>query len=114
MMDLITKFLENKKPVLFLVLAGVTTISVLIYWFISDPEIDRKNLNKGFAGKVTYISYDIKQFPTVTIGDSSYYIGSGYNTDHQIEEGDSLEKKRGSSSYKLIKYKSHKIVEFTK
>jgi len=106
--------MKDKKPILFFILCGVTCILVLTYWFIGDREINRKNLNIDFAGKVERIEYDIKEFPTIKVGDSSYYIGAGYNTDHQIEAGDSIIKRKGSNIYKLIKHRSHKIIEFRK
>jgi len=71
-------------------------------------------LIKSFSGTVERVDYDIKEFPTITIGDSSYYIGAGYNTNHQIEVGDSVIKKRGSDIYKLIKRGSHMVIEFRK
>ena len=77
-------------------------------------EETRKNFNIDFTGRVDKVQYDIKQFPTITLGGKVYYIGSGYNTDHQIEIGDSLIKRKGSDVYLLIKQKTHKTIEFTK
>jgi len=81
---------------------------------IGNRKRSLENINRDFAGQVKRVEYDIKQFPTITIGDSNYYIGAGYNTDHQIEEGDSVVKRRGSEVYKLIKFKTNKIIEFNK
>lgn len=88
--------------------------SVVTYWVLDDRRADRINLNKEFAGSITHVEYDEKDFPTIAIGDSSYYIGEGYYADHQIEVGDSIVKKRGSEVYKLIKHGSKKIIEFNK
>jgi hypothetical protein len=105
---------NKKKAVLFWIVAFIMGMLTLAYWFIGDREIDRKNLNTAFAGKVKRIEYDIKQYPAITVGDSTYYIGSGYDTDHQIEIGDSIIKRKGADFYILIKYKTHKIIKFTK
>ncbi|OCX54697.1 hypothetical protein BEL04_10760 [Mucilaginibacter sp. PPCGB 2223] len=106
--------INDKKTVLFFISFIIICILTLAYWFIGDREIDRKNLNINFAGKVESIWYDIKQFPTITVNDSTYYIGSGYDTDHQIDIGDSVIKRKGSDIYILIKHKTHKIIKFTR
>ena len=103
--------MNNKKKVLFIIVYGITCILVLAYWFLSGREIDRKNLNTDFTGKVERIEYDIKQFPTVTVNDSTYYIG--YDTDNQIDIGDSIIKKKGADFYTLIKHKTHRIIKLS-
>jgi hypothetical protein len=89
--------LNKKHVIIFLIACFLIFNLVVTYWISSDREADRENLNIRFAGSVKHIEYDIKQSPTITIGDSSYYIGSGYNTDHQIEVGDSMIKKVGQT-----------------
>lgn len=106
--------MNNNKSALIWSFFAVLCVLTLANWFISAREIDRKNLDLAFAGKVKGIEYDIKQYPTITIGDSTYYIGSGYNTDHQIKIGDSVVKRKGSDIYILIKSKTHQIIKFTK
>jgi len=104
--------LSIKETVFIIIGVIVVFSSVFTYWIISDQRATQRVLNKNFAGSVKNIYYDLKQFPTVTIGDSDYYIGAGYHTNHQIEVGDSIIKKRGSAIYTLIKHKTHKTIEF--
>jgi hypothetical protein len=88
-------YLTDKRILLAVIIGGIILFgSVLTYWKRDDRKATLKNLNTEFAGSITSIEYDLKQAPTIKIGDSSYYIGSGYNTDHQIEVGDSMIKKR--------------------
>lgn len=98
---------------LIVLVAGFFLFGSAITYVIQQEKIASKNnLDLEFAGKVTYIYYDVKQFPTITIDSNDYYIGAGYHTDHQIEVGDSVIKRRSSGIYKLIKRKSGRIVEF--
>jgi len=104
---------SNKKIIITVIIAWVIIGgATIIYWFLNDQKLDKENLNIEFAGSVERIEYDIKQYPTITINNKSYYIGAGYHTEHQIEVGDSVIKKRGSDIYKLIKQRSNKIIEF--
>jgi hypothetical protein len=108
-------YLKDKRIIVIIIIGVIIVFgSVMIYWLQADRKADRENLNEEFAGIVDHVSYDIKQFPTIEISDSSYYIGSGYDTDHQIAKGDSLIKKRGSEKYKLIKHGSNKVIFITK
>ena len=105
----------NKRIAMAAIIAFIVVCCFMVaQWVIGDREGTRKNLNIEFAGRVERIEYNIKQFPTITVGDSTYHIGSGYDTDHQIEIGDSVIKRKGSEVYKLIKQKTYKIIEFTK
>ena len=105
----------NKKQLIAFLICSVLIFSLVIsYWIIDDRKKNLENRNRNFSGIVERVEYDIKHFPTIIIGDSTYYIGSGYNTGDQIEVGDSLIKKRGSEVYRLIKCKTHKVVDFTK
>jgi hypothetical protein len=104
---------KNKKlflAALFacIILCGLT----MAYWLWEAGEDAKESLDVEFAGPVERVDYDIKQFPTIMIANKSYYIGSGYNTDHQIEVGDSVIKKKGAYVYKLIKHGSNKTIEF--
>jgi hypothetical protein len=108
-------YLNDKRILLAVIIGGIIFFgSVLTYWEREARKATIGNLNTEFTGSITSIEYDIKQYPTVTVGDSSYYIGSGYNTDHQIELGDSMIKNRGSEVYKLIKHGSKKIIACTR
>ena len=98
----------------FIIFIGVCMAVLIRLDNLKQHELDIKNKNREFAGKVKQIEYDIKQFPAITIGDSTYYIGSGYDTDHQIEIGDSAIKRKGSDVYILIKSKTHQIIKFSK
>lgn len=106
--------MKKSHLIVFLIACAIIFGAILNYWRLDDRSADRKNLDVEFAGIIRYISYDLKQFPTITIQDKNYYIGGGYHTNHQIEVGDSIVKQRGSDVYKLIKYKSNKIIEFRK
>lgn len=101
---------ENKRRVVFLIFAMIMCILTLAYWFNCDRKANQQNFNIGFAGKVKRVEYDIKQYPIIIVDDSTYFIGSGYNTNHQIEIGDSLIKEKGSEVYTLIKRKNHEIL----
>lgn len=99
---------ENQKIThkqIILIFIGFFIIAA--YLFIDgmkrNKRIDNKTFYLKFEGRVKSINYDVKGFPTITIGDSSYYIGGGYYTGHQIAVGDSMIKERGSFTYKLIK-----------
>jgi len=102
---------KDKKGILFFGIFITIGIITLIYWSISDREIDLKNRNLNFSGKVKKVEYDIKQLPIITVNDSTYCICNAYNTDHQIEIGDSIVKRKGSDFYILIKRNTHKIIE---
>ncbi|WCT11663.1 hypothetical protein [Mucilaginibacter jinjuensis] len=106
--------LKKKETIAFIILIIVAISFFEFYGIKEDHEADRKNINLEFAGRVERIEYNIKQFPTVTVGDSAYHIGSGYNTDHQIGIGDSIIKRKGSEVYTLIKYNTNKVIEFRK
>lgn len=93
----------TKNIIWIVLIAGLLFGGTLYYWFKCDQEIDKKILKLEFSGKVTEVRYDVKQFPFVTVNGREYYIGSGYDTDHQIAVGDSLIKKQDSFRYKLIK-----------
>jgi len=108
------KKFSKRQSILILSLYAIVFIGV-IFWWVSDAiRADKENLNVEFTGKIDRVEYDIKQFPFIMICDSSYYIGAGYDTDHQIEAGDSIIKRKGSDIYKLIKCRTHKIIEFRK
>lgn len=106
------KIQNTKNIIAFLIICPIVFSLVAAYWVIGDIKGARENLNINFAGKVERIQYDIKQFPTIAVNGSTYYIG--YNTDNQIEVGDSLIKRKGSDVYILIKEKTHKTIKFTK
>lgn len=107
------EFPQNKKHIILIALAcAVLFGSTIVYWLWDSREHDRQYLDIEFAGPIERVDYDIKQFPTIAIGDKTYYIGAGYSTDHQIEVGDSIIKKKGSYVYTLIKHRSNKIVQF--
>ena len=71
--------MNDREINLFWILFIIICILTLAYWFTGDRKLDRENLNIDFAGKVKRIEYDIKQYPTIIVGDSTYYIGSGYD-----------------------------------
>ncbi|MGY3214527.1 hypothetical protein [Mucilaginibacter sp. HD30] len=103
----------NKKyAILVFIVFVIVCILMLVDTIIRVREGARKYLNMDFAGTVDRVEYDIKQFPTITLKGKIYYIGSGYNTDHQIEIGDSLIKKKGSMVYKLIKHNTGSVILF--
>lgn len=105
----------NKKYAMVAVIIFIIVCIVMVLdTIIRKREGDRNNLNIDFAGRVERVEYDIKEFPTVTLRGGTYYIGSGYNTNNQIEVGDSLTKRKGSDVYILIKHNSHKTIKLTK
>jgi hypothetical protein len=106
--------ITKKQFIIFLIVCFILTVAFIIDTILRIQEGDRRNLNTEFKGRVTKIEYDIKQSPTITVNNSSYYIGSGYDTDHKIEVGDSIIKMKGSTIYKLIKHQSGLVVEFNK
>ncbi|XHR97246.1 hypothetical protein ACFJIV_11680 [Mucilaginibacter sp. UC70_90] len=104
-----------KQNLLVIIFIGTLIIGITVaYWVMEDRRIDKKILNTEFSGPVQSVSYDAKQFPTITIRNFEYYIGAGYETNHQIEVGDSIIKKRGSFTYKLIKRTGKKEIEFNR
>lgn len=70
-------------------------------------------LDMEFSGTVLDIDYDIKNYPTVNVDGVSFYIGSYYFFDNQIEKGDSLIKKRNQYVFELVKKKSGKRLCFS-
>jgi len=93
---------------------AVIVICVITWWVSNTIKANKENLNVDVNGKIQYVDYDIKGFPTLIIHNRKVYIGSGYNVNHEIQLGDSLIKKKGSTVYKLVKYNSGEVVEFTK
>jgi len=103
----------NKKIIVaFFIACIIAGCLIMSYWLHDAREHDKENLNIEFAGSIERVEYDLEQYPTITIGNMNYYIGAGYHTDHQIEVGDSIIKKRGSDVYKLMKRRSNKAIEF--
>jgi hypothetical protein len=81
--------------------------------FYLDLKSKRKNYNYFFKGKVENIYYDIKGIPSVTINQKSYYLSYiDWKFDHQIEKGDSLEKKASSFTIKLTKSDTGNVILF--
>lgn len=81
-------------------------VFVTIIGIVNRKENDNRYLNMEFNGIVEFVTYDIKEMPTVTIKDHDYFIGAFYNFNKNIEVGDSLIKKRGQYYFKLIKKSS--------
>jgi hypothetical protein len=112
---MIENYKINKKAVIVVVIFYVTVIILdSIYQAKIESEQNRKNLNLDFSGRVERIDYDIKQLPTIALKGGYYYIGAGYYTDHRIQVGDSMIKRRGTNVYTLIKQGSHKVIKFRK
>ena len=114
---MINETTKNRLPLPILVIGVIVCCFLVIFFIITtiqkNKSGDYATLNSNFSGRVTSIYYDIKQFPTVVVGDSAYYIGAGYDTDHQISVGDSIFKKNGSNTYKVIK-PNGKVIFFNK
>ena len=107
------KYQINTKYIILIIVALIIVFTLVItYWVLDDQRAVRTNLNAEFSGTIDNVSYDLKDYPTIIINGKSYYIGGCYDTEHQIEVGDSIIKKKGSEVYKLIKHKSNNVIEF--
>lgn len=69
---------------------------------------------KGYEmkGVVDRITYDVKGLPYVDVNGTQYYLGGPWNFEHKIEEGDSIIKRKGDMSIKLIKKNTGEIIQF--
>lgn len=73
----------------------------------------KTNLNYYFKGKIENVSYDEKGYPDVIIDKTSYYLCYvNWDFGHQIQKGDSLEKRVGSFTIKLTKLNSGHVIIF--
>ncbi|WPV01707.1 hypothetical protein SNE26_07980 [Mucilaginibacter sp. cycad4] len=79
-----TKFINYNYVASFII------SSAAFYLVGENKQVDKEIINIEFSGYVQRVDYDIKQFPTIEVRDSSYYIGAGYNTDHQMDVGTQL------------------------
>jgi len=71
-----------------------------------------KNLNYNFTGVVHSVTYDEKGTPIIIINNQEYILNAGYDFNHQIEDGDTLKKVKGSDTYTLIKHATGKVIVF--
>jgi len=100
------------KNKLFFILVGICFLSFIIvnvYFLVRGNKI---NLSYEFDGVVEEVRYDVKGTPYVTVKDTTYYLSEGWNFEHLIEKGDSIQKKKNDLEVKLIK-QNNKIYTFT-
>ncbi|MBB6499356.1 hypothetical protein HDF25_001497 [Pedobacter cryoconitis] len=82
-----------------------------MYYFSAKES--REILSYHFKGEVKNVRYDRKGFPYVTIEKTTYYLSyNNWAFEHQIQNGDTLEKKINSFTIKLTKYKSGDVTIF--
>jgi len=96
----------------FLIIFGILCVLFFGFLLFSAKRNFEKNIAYEFSGVVATVSYDVKGIPTVTIDKKKYYLSAGYNFNFYIEKGDVLKKKKGSTTYTLIKQKTGKIISF--
>ncbi len=73
----------------------------MFFLYRRDYEI---NLNYQFSGIVERVRYEVKGKPYVTLKDKIYYLSfNDWNFNYEIEKGDSLIKRKGEMTIKLIK-----------
>ena len=105
----------NRKHKLMIVIAfGLIFTATIACWIADAIKANKENFDLEINGTIQYVDYDMKGFPKMTVHGKIFYIGSGYHVEHQIEAGDSLVKKKGSTIYKLIKHGSGVVIEFKK
>lgn len=73
----------------------------------------KKKLLYYFNGEVQNVRYDSKGFPYVTIDNRTYYLSyNNWDFNHEIEQGDTLQKEKNTFAVKLTKYKSGHVLIF--
>ena len=98
-----------------MVFFGFIMLLFVINIAYSTKKSYRENLDFEFNGKVEFVSYDVKGTPTIKINKQEYCLTyNNWDFDHQIEKGDSLDKRKGTFVIKLIKFNSKSIVYFGK
>jgi hypothetical protein len=106
-----------RKDVRLWVAVFFAFVAVLFLFFIfySSKKTYHRNLDYEFDGKVESVFYDVKGTPTIMINKKEYFLTFyDWDIDHQIEKGDSLEKRKGTMLIKLIKFDSKKTIYFGK
>src|ERR1700744_5967126 len=104
-------FNRNKIPIF--IGFGVVVILFLSLLVFLSRRADQITLKYEFDGIVTKITYDLKDDPTVTIENQEYLLSRLYwQTNHEIEIGDSLKKPSGSMRILLIKRSRHETILF--
>jgi len=100
--------MKNKAQIIIL---GIG-FALFIGWnFFMLKKNNEENLSYKFKGIVENVNYDVKGIPYVLILGDEYYLNGGWNFEHLIEKGDSLQKKEGEMIVKLTK-KDQKIYIF--
>ena len=81
-----------------------TFIISFLLVFKYNKNIDEKTKLEIYSGVINKIKYDEKAYPYIYIGDTNYYIGSGFkNIDEIVKVGDSIVKKHGKLHYILYR-----------
>jgi len=102
----------SKDLKLFIWIFGSVCFLFLGFLMFSINNGFKKNLSYNFFGVIDSARYDEKGTPIVFINQHEYTLSAGYNFDYQIQKGDTLKKKKGSTIYTLIKQKTGKIMVF--
>jgi len=79
---------------------------------ISNKRQLEEDLNTNVNGEIKYLEYGIKGDPTFWVNGVKYNLAGPYNFEHKIDEGDSIVKIAGSTTYKIIKHLSQKEILF--
>lgn len=97
---------DREKIVRYLAIFFIFLIVVFILFFRAD----KTEKNYQFSGVVKEVNYGDKGMPEVLINGKLYHPNNVFN--NQLEQGDSLIKLKNSLSYKLVKFKTGKIILF--
>lgn len=90
-----------KKQLFKYLIIAISCYLLLTLW---EKISDKKEKNYEFAGVLQKIDYDEKGVPEVVIDGKKYYsLSTTRNFNKQMAIGDSLIKRKGEITYKLVK-----------
>ena len=98
--------IEDSKIIRYLII-GVSFF--VIVWLLT---IRADIIEKGyqFNGIIEKITYNEKKIPEITVNGKAYGLSTSWRFNEKMSVGDSLIKEKGLLNYKLIKYKTGKVI----